>query len=190
MLLVGWHGFGQRKLSIEQVMALALEQIGRGTPEQDDLAALLVNTDPGEWQTVDRYLKQIAEIEPFDRNMALRKWRLAELKSLVEDVLPVNEITDDEEPYSIYYAFVDFWQGYDELPDSQTMIPDWGTPTEELIQQQQAWAEQEETLLREQDAASKPKHSVMEFHGSGRDAWKGVDVQQYIDEMRNEWDRE
>jgi len=148
MILVGWHGFGQRKLSTEQIMALTLEQIGRGTPEQDELAALLVNTDPSDWQTIDRYLAQIAETKPFDTNIALRKWRFAELKSLINDVLPVNEGADEEEQYSTFYTFVHFWQDYDELSDSISMIPAWGTPEKELVQQQQAWAEQEEISLQ------------------------------------------
>jgi hypothetical protein len=188
MILVGWHGFARRKLSTQQVIDHALEQIGRGTPEQDELAALLVNTDPGEWQTINRYLQQLAETQQFDRNIALRKWRLAELKFLIDDVLPLDEGGDEEEPYSNFYAFVDFWQAYAELPDSLVMIPDWGMPTKELVSQQQTWAEQEEILLREQNAESKSKHNVMDFYGVGRDAWKGVDVQKYINEMRDEWD--
>ena len=46
--------------------------------------------------------------------------------------------------------------------------------------------------LQEEDApkpADEKRHSVMEFYGAGRDAWAGVDVQQYINEMRDEWDR-
>ena len=37
--------------------------------------------------------------------------------------------------------------------------------------------------------ANEKQQSVMEFYGVGRDAWAGVDVQQYINEMRDEWDR-
>ena len=35
--------------------------------------------------------------------------------------------------------------------------------------------------------ADDKRHSVMEFYGVGRDAWAGVDVQKYVDEMRSEW---
>ena len=49
------------------------------------------------------------------------------------------------------------------------------------------------TLLRQDFQAAPPpaaqKHNVMEFYGVGRDTWQGVDVQQYIREMRDEWDR-
>ena len=39
------------------------------------------------------------------------------------------------------------------------------------------------------EPAEEKRHSVMEFYGAGREAWAGVDVQQYINEMRDEWER-
>jgi hypothetical protein len=33
-----------------------------------------------------------------------------------------------------------------------------------------------------------PKHSVMEFKGIAKEAWKGIDVEKYIDEERNSWE--
>jgi len=44
MILVGWRGFNGRKLSAEQVIAHALEQIGRGAPERDELAGRTCGT--------------------------------------------------------------------------------------------------------------------------------------------------
>ena len=35
---------------------------------------------------------------------------------------------------------------------------------------------------------TKPEHSIMELHGLGAEIWSGVDAQQYVDELRNEWD--
>jgi len=35
---------------------------------------------------------------------------------------------------------------------------------------------------------TKPEHSIMELHGLGAEIWCGVDAQQYVDELRNEWD--
>lgn len=35
---------------------------------------------------------------------------------------------------------------------------------------------------------SERRFDVMDFYGVGRDSWKGVDVQEYINEMRDEWD--
>jgi predicted DNA-binding protein len=46
-------------------------------------------------------------------------------------------------------------------------------------------------LSQEENAAASDgerRFNVMDFYGAGRDAWKGVDVQQYINEMRDEWD--
>jgi hypothetical protein len=35
-----------------------------------------------------------------------------------------------------------------------------------------------------------PKHSVLEFEGVAKDFWQGIDVEKYIEEERNSWDRE
>ena len=34
------------------------------------------------------------------------------------------------------------------------------------------------------------KHSLLEMEGLGAEIWEGIDVAQYINEMRDEWDRE
>ena len=33
-----------------------------------------------------------------------------------------------------------------------------------------------------------PKRSVLEFEGIGKEAWEGIDVEQYINEERNSWE--
>ena len=46
-------------------------------------------------------------------------------------------------------------------------------------------------LSQEEYAAepvAKRRFNVMEFHGTGRDALKGLDVQKYVSDLRNEWD--
>ncbi len=43
-------------------------------------------------------------------------------------------------------------------------------------------------MLRSQ-VKSRPKHNIMEFEGMAEELWKGVDVEKYIDEERNSWDR-
>lgn len=57
-------------------------------------------------------------------------------------------------------------------------------------QGQSAPAYAQSLLLRdfEQQENQKPKRSIMELHGIGKGTWAGVDVQQYINEMRDEWD--
>jgi hypothetical protein len=31
--------------------------------------------------------------------------------------------------------------------------------------------------------------SIMELHGLGAEIWRGIDAQQYVNELRDEWDR-
>jgi|YNPNPStandDraft_1061719.scaffolds.fasta_scaffold51535_3 excisionase family DNA binding protein len=33
-----------------------------------------------------------------------------------------------------------------------------------------------------------PKRSIMELHGLGREIWEGIDAQEYVNELRKEWD--
>lgn len=127
-----------------------LSRFGKGTPEQDDLAALLANTDTSEWQTVDCYLEQLAETQQFDRQLALRKWRLAELKQLLRSFPRLDRIYEypEDEPLSVFYDLVDFWRDYDELPDSAAVMPQPLRSVEEMLAEQKDWAEQEEASLR------------------------------------------
>ena len=46
--------------------------------------------------------------------------------------------------------------------------------------------------LQEEDAAQpeiKKQYNVMDFYGIGSEAWADVDVQKYIHEMRDEWEK-
>jgi len=36
---------------------------------------------------------------------------------------------------------------------------------------------------------AEPLHDIMEFHSIAKEAWQGVDVEQYINDERNSWDR-
>jgi hypothetical protein len=42
-------------------------------------------------------------------------------------------------------------------------------------------------LIRSQ-VISHDRHSIIELEGLGKEIWKGVDVEKYIDEERNSWD--
>jgi hypothetical protein len=42
-------------------------------------------------------------------------------------------------------------------------------------------------IIRRQ-AMIEPRHSILEFEGVGQEAWKGIDVQEFIDQERNSWD--
>ncbi len=41
-------------------------------------------------------------------------------------------------------------------------------------------------IIRQQ-ARAEPRHSVLEFEGVGQEAWKGINVQEYIDQERESW---
>ena len=38
--------------------------------------------------------------------------------------------------------------------------------------------------------APRPKRSLLELQGLGKEIWQGVDAQEYIDELRDEWDED
>jgi hypothetical protein len=35
---------------------------------------------------------------------------------------------------------------------------------------------------------TKPRHSIMELEGLGKEVWQGIDVEKYIEEERNSWE--
>jgi hypothetical protein len=35
---------------------------------------------------------------------------------------------------------------------------------------------------------TKPKRSIMELHGLGKEIWEGIDAQEHVNELRNEWE--
>ncbi len=37
-------------------------------------------------------------------------------------------------------------------------------------------------------SSAKPRHSLLELEGLGKEIWRGVDPQKYVDEERNSWD--
>ena len=44
-------------------------------------------------------------------------------------------------------------------------------------------------LIRRQGVMRSKKHSIMELKGLGKEIWEGVDVEKYIDEERNSWEK-
>jgi hypothetical protein len=37
-------------------------------------------------------------------------------------------------------------------------------------------------------AGEPPKRSIMELHGLGAEIWEGIDTQEYVRQLRDEWD--
>ena len=44
-------------------------------------------------------------------------------------------------------------------------------------------------LASETPPAEKSKRSIMELRGLGKETWEGKDAQDYVDELREEWDQ-
>lgn len=45
-----------------------------------------------------------------------------------------------------------------------------------------------DTLDVEPMSQSPAKHSILELAGLGADIWQGIDAQEYVDQLRSEWD--
>lgn len=64
----------------------------------------------------------------------------------------------------------------------------------EIMQQAKSLSLQERRelvkLLSEsiQQVEETKKHSILELAGLGADVWKGIDPQEYINQLRSEWD--
>lgn len=43
-------------------------------------------------------------------------------------------------------------------------------------------------MARHRDATKHPKRSIMKLHGLGAEVWEGNDTQEYVNELRKEWD--
>ncbi len=44
-----------------------------------------------------------------------------------------------------------------------------------------------EVLGQQQQIQTKPRHSILELEGLGKEMWEAIDVDQYIEEERNSW---
>jgi excisionase family DNA binding protein len=54
-------------------------------------------------------------------------------------------------------------------------------------QKVEAWLEQQDPPAAAEPTAS-PRRSIMELHGLGAEIWAGIDAQEYVNELRKEWD--
>jgi hypothetical protein len=44
------------------------------------------------------------------------------------------------------------------------------------------------TMLRHEGKATpRPKHSIMELEGLGKEIWEGIDAQEYVNQERDAW---
>lgn len=47
-----------------------------------------------------------------------------------------------------------------------------------------------DTLTEDVQESAPRKRSILEFEGVGKEIWQGVDTQAYLDQLRDEWDRQ
>jgi len=43
-------------------------------------------------------------------------------------------------------------------------------------------------LAEESSVEKKPRRSMMELHGLGKETWEGIDAQKYVNELLKKWD--
>jgi hypothetical protein len=36
--------------------------------------------------------------------------------------------------------------------------------------------------------AARPKRNIMDLHGLGKEIWEGIDAQEYVNKLRDEWE--
>ena len=59
-------------------------------------------------------------------------------------------------------------------------------PPEERLQLMALMAD--ELALHPDDLPVSPQRDIQDLHGLGQEIWQGVDAQQYVDELREEWE--
>ncbi len=52
----------------------------------------------------------------------------------------------------------------------------------------QLLAEMAKGLANGEDSSKQPERSIMELHGLGAEIWEGIDPDEYVNELRNEWE--
>lgn len=43
-------------------------------------------------------------------------------------------------------------------------------------------------LMETETKPEPPRRSLMELHGLGKEIWEGIDAQEYVNQLREEWD--
>jgi len=43
-------------------------------------------------------------------------------------------------------------------------------------------------LMKRGSGTTQKKHDILDLRGCGKETWKGVDAQQYVNKLREEWD--
>ncbi len=73
-------------------------------------------------------------------------------------------------------------------PNEQKKIAEFFKQVRQLTPDEQQDLVEEMIAMSHLQPPRKPKHSIMELEGLGKEIWEGVDPQQYIEDERNSWD--
>ena len=63
------------------------------------------------------------------------------------------------------------------------------TLVKQLTFEEQIMLLEDLTAMVHRQRAEEPEHNIMEFKGVGKETWVGIDVEAYINEERDSWDR-
>lgn len=56
------------------------------------------------------------------------------------------------------------------------------------LNEQEQFVDDLARIIHQRMAARPKKHSVKELRGLGKELWRGIDVEKYIEEERNSWE--
>lgn len=155
------------RVTTEQLLDYAMNQIGYGLSEQEELTAELAFADEQNTWTVGRCLEALASDSPQDVQYAARVWRwvllsetVAELEQQAQDApgqsAPIYGVWTDDFRTSAYYDLRDFWEQFEFPSVGFALAQNWTEgdwlrdipSTLRLIGEHRRWLEQEETMLR------------------------------------------
>jgi len=73
-------------------------------------------------------------------------------------------------------------------PDEQQKLTEIFQKVRQLTPDEQQRLVEEIISMSHLPVSRKPRHSIMELEGLGKEVWEGVEPQQYIEKERNSWD--
>jgi hypothetical protein len=47
-----------------------------------------------------------------------------------------------------------------------------------------------EDIVRQSEEVAAHANTIMHLHGLGKEIWQGIDAQEYVDELRREWEHD
>jgi len=156
------------RVTTEQLLTYAMNQIGSSSPEQEALIVELAFADEQDTWTAGRCLEALSSDSPEDVQYAVRVWRwvllseiVAELEQQAQDApgqsAPIYGVWTDDFMTSVYCDLRDFWEQFEFPSVGFALAENWTEgdwlrdipSTLRLIGEHRRWLEQEETVLQD-----------------------------------------